>query len=385
MKLGEIPIDRFTLDHAERAMQGLPERAKRPATRRAYAQALARTLKLAEYPLRLIERSPLPKGFLPKIGKPPAFPYLYPTEDAALMACPKVPYCDRLLFGVLAREGMRAGEAAALRFRDLDLNAGCISLAENKTDDPRTWALDASVLAVLKAWKEKRNAKPSDLVFIDENGGPHDLTKLAERLRLHLKTAKVNREELFETTRLRGRLRVHDLRATFVTLALANGRTETWVADRTGHRSTVMINRYRRQARAAAELELGDLKSLADVLAGGDSHWDSHCEDALVRCEQQENVIVTDTRPLGGMADAEDLKSFTLTGIPVRVREGLPAVRITLSSGSVKRFRVEVEFENHGARIAAERLVFWQTLGKPLYDGVHHRVVTVTGTARVAR
>jgi integrase len=138
VEFGEIPIDRFTLDHAERAMQGLPERAKRPATRRAYAQALARTLKLAEYPLRLIERSPLPKGFLPKIGKPPAFPYLYPSEDAALMACPKVPYCDRLLFGILAREGMRAGEAAALRFRDLDLATGSISLAENKTDDPRT-------------------------------------------------------------------------------------------------------------------------------------------------------------------------------------------------------------------------------------------------------
>ena len=201
------------------------------------------------------------------------------------------------------------------------------------------------MLAVLKAWKDKRNAKPSDLVFIDENSGPHDLTKLAERLRLHLKTAKVNREELFETTRLRGRLRVHDLRATFVTLALANGRTETWVADRTGHRSTVMINRYRRQARAAAELELGDLKPLVDVLAGDDSHWDSHCENAIVRCEQQENVIVTDTRPLGGMADAEDLKSFALTGVPVRVREGLLAIRITLDTKSVRRFRDEVDFE----------------------------------------
>ncbi len=68
MKLGDIPIDRFTLEHAERAMQGLPERAKRPATRRAYAQVMARTLALAVYPLRLIDHSPLPKGFLPKIG-----------------------------------------------------------------------------------------------------------------------------------------------------------------------------------------------------------------------------------------------------------------------------------------------------------------------------
>jgi integrase len=52
-------------------------------------------------------------------------------------------------------------------------------------------------------------------------------------------------------------LRAHDLRASFVTIALANGKTETWVADRTGHRSSQMIARYRRQARTAAELGLG--------------------------------------------------------------------------------------------------------------------------------
>jgi hypothetical protein len=42
------------------------------------------------------------------------------------------------------------------------------------------------------------------------------------------------------------------------TLGLAAGRTEAWIADRTGHRSTAMINRYRRAARTAAELGLGE-------------------------------------------------------------------------------------------------------------------------------
>jgi hypothetical protein len=32
-------------------------------------------------------------------------------------------------------------------------------------------------------------------------------------------------------------VRLHDLRATFITIKLANGRTETWIADRTGHRA----------------------------------------------------------------------------------------------------------------------------------------------------
>jgi len=54
---------------------------------------------------------------------------------------------------------------------------------------------------------------------------------------------------------------VHDLRATFITVNLANGRTETWVADRTGHRSSVMIDRYRRAARTWAELEIRSRRS----------------------------------------------------------------------------------------------------------------------------
>jgi len=49
------------------------------------------------------------------------------------------------------------------------------------------------------------------------------------------------------------------LRGTFVTLALANGKTESWVADRTGHKSSQMINRYRRSARSAKEHSLEPL------------------------------------------------------------------------------------------------------------------------------
>ena len=43
----------------------------------------------------------------------------------------------------------------------------------------------------------------------------------------------------------------------FITIALANGRSETWVTDRTGHESSNQINGYHQQARAAAELSLG--------------------------------------------------------------------------------------------------------------------------------
>ncbi len=67
------------------------------------------------------------------------------------------------------------------------------------------------------------------------------------------------------TTRLA--LRAHDLRASFVTIALSLGRSEAWVTDRTGHRSHEMVKRYQRAARQASELNLGDWGPL-DVALG---------------------------------------------------------------------------------------------------------------------
>jgi integrase len=248
-------------------MAGLPEDVKRSATRRHYAQIVHRVMQLAVYPCRLIAANPLPKGFLPKIGRPPAYPYLYPAEDARLLSHAPTPLCFRLLYGFLSREGCREGEAFGLRVQDFDLETGTISLDDNKTDDPRTWPLDPGTRRALRVWVAIRTPRPGDYMFIDENGGP--LTpqhRLAEALRSSLYAAGATRAELHSDGTNRRKLRVHDLRATFVTLSLANGETETWVADRTGHRSSQMINRYRRQARTAHELGLGRLLPLDQAI-----------------------------------------------------------------------------------------------------------------------
>src|SRR5262249_22039829 len=68
---------------------------------------------------------------------------------------------------------------------------------------------------------------------------------------------------LFENSDVRRHVWLHDTRASFVTIALANGRTETWISDRTGHCSHEQIGTYRRSARSVAELGLGDLESLS--------------------------------------------------------------------------------------------------------------------------
>jgi integrase len=260
VKLGDIPLSAFELDHAESAMRQLPEDAKRPATRRQYAQLIHRVLQLAVYPCRVIKVNPLPKGFMPKIGKPPGFSFLYPEEEARMARHAAIPLPYRMLWGFLAREGTRSGEAVTLRIGvEVDLVRGVISLDQNKTDDARAWAMDPGVLEALQRWIKLRGAKKGDLLFTDDEGRPLQNDRLAERLRGHLMSAGVDREELHAAGVNRSQFRVHDLRGTFVTLALANGKTESWVQDRTGHTTSAMINRYRRAARSATELALGAL------------------------------------------------------------------------------------------------------------------------------
>ena len=267
IRLGDVPIDRLTLEHADAVLRDLPAVAKRPGTRRHYAQLVHRVLSLAVYPLKLIKASPLPRGWLPKPGKPPAYPYLHPADDALLLASKAVPLEWRVFWGFCDREGARVGEAAQMRLGvELDLDRGTVSLDENKTDDPRTWAVGDDVQRALSRWCELRKLSRGDLVFTDHAGDPITVGKLAEQLRTHVTAAGIDRPELTERGTNRGRLRAHDLRGTFVTLALATGRTETWVADRTGHRSSQMINRYRRGARSAKELGLGWLAPLDETI-----------------------------------------------------------------------------------------------------------------------
>ena len=213
------------------------------------------------FPSRLIPVSPLPRGFLPQKSGEKALAYLYPDEDARLLACPDVPTAYRLWYGFLAREGLRVSEAGSLTWAEVDFEHGAITLDKNKTDDPRAWALDPGVVRALRAWRSIRGAGPTDRVFLNTQGRPMG-RRNAERFRAHLQKAGVERAELYQATAARQQIRAHDLRATFVTIHLANGRTETWIADRTGHRSSAMIAKYRRAARKVAELAMGGLSPL---------------------------------------------------------------------------------------------------------------------------
>ncbi len=312
----DVRLDEFELHDAEIVMASLPDQSQRsrrplaPATRRHVAQVISRLMHLAVYPGKWRPASPIPRGWLPSLPPQKAKECLYPGEEALLLGgksvetgkagpLPDVPVLRRLAYGFLAREGMRTEEMARLRWRDVDLQHGRVNLEKDKTNDPRDWDLRPDVVEALGRWKQRSepHTKPEDHVF-SESGVPLSVEHLAEQIRNDLRRVGVERAQLFEGSETRQRFRAHDLRATFVTVALATGRTETWVSDRTGHDGHSMIERYRRKARTWNLGQLGPLHQLIPELA---------VTEPTARIGPGLPLKFTGTG--GGMADAADLGS----------------------------------------------------------------------------
>lgn len=260
--LGERPVSAITKADLIEVKKALPKMSQ--GRRRYYCMLLAAPLRLAVYPLDVIERSPVPPGFVPPKGGTRAFTYLYPEEEAQTLACVRIPFMQRFAFGLTARNGMRISETLGLEEGDLDLKRGNISLDRNKTRMPRAWKLDDDCARALRLYVAMHPPK-GGLLFPGM-----ELAHTAQRFRTYLRWAGCERRDLFALTDERRPMRVHDLRASFVTLALAAERgapnCELWIRDRTGHTTTAMMEVYRRWSRFALDNDQGWFAPLDQAL-----------------------------------------------------------------------------------------------------------------------
>ncbi len=169
----------------------------------------------------------------------------------------------RVLFDVMLALGVRPGEAAALRWSDIDLEAGMATVRRAltwkiETDDTgkrrrvqtfaspktrqsvRTLPLGPTLVGTLRAHKAGQAeramrlgaayARELDLVFANEIGRPLDDRNVAQRLlRAGLVRAKLD-----------PKLRLYDLRHTSATHLLALGVNIKAVSERLGHTSAKM-------------------------------------------------------------------------------------------------------------------------------------------------
>ena len=165
---------------------------------------------------------------------------------------------------LIAYTGMRRGEALALRWRDVDLDAGRVAVRRSvgvvkdkgkgeqlvegatKTGQSRVVDLDAGTVATLRAYRAVRGSVALDLVrdtalVLGTLDGRHRHPERFSRQFLdHVRQArKALGEELLPVIRL------HDLRHTHATLLLAAGEPVKVVSERLGHASaTITLTGY---------------------------------------------------------------------------------------------------------------------------------------------
>src|SRR3954452_6908457 len=165
---------------------------------------------------------------------------------------------------LLAFTGMRRGEALALRWRDVDLDAGRVAVRRSvgvvkdkgrgeqlvegatKTGQSRVVDLDADTVATLRAYRAVRGSVALDLVrdtalVLGTLDGRHRHPERFSRQFLdHVRQARrAVGEELLPVIRL------HDLRHTHATLLLAAGEPVKVVSEPLGHASaTITLTVY---------------------------------------------------------------------------------------------------------------------------------------------
>lgn len=160
---------------------------------------------------------------------------------------------------VLAYSGMRRGELLALRWQDIDLDAGTVSVRRSvgvvkhkgqareivegttKTAKPRVVDLDPDTVAVLRAWKRERGlmalqlAQDAALAFGNIEGRFRD----PETFSKVFKTAqRLCARELGPAAP--PEIRLHDLRHTHATVLLTAREPVHVVSERLGHASPVV-------------------------------------------------------------------------------------------------------------------------------------------------
>lgn len=287
--LGHHRLDRLTSDHIEDAWDQLldegnpskPAESRVPLSPNSVHLAhsvLRRALKVAVQKKKLAS-SPASTDAM---DAPPAKhdevePIPFADVKKILAATEGDPYEAR--WSVALSLGLRPGEARGLRWDDVDLKTGRMTVAQQLqrrkgrglvSETPksksgiRDWQLPASLLTALKAHKKAQNElklkagdqwQESGLVFTLENGRPIDAKVDRERWHALLKRAGVTQRRLY------------DARHSAATMLLAQDVPPRVVMYLLGHSSMQVTSKYQHAveeflADAAAKVEQNDWTSV---------------------------------------------------------------------------------------------------------------------------
>ncbi len=277
-----------TEEDIDRVMGGIPA-ARRAATRKNVYALLHRGFELAIVPARLRKDNPVRSYHRPAKDAPKLFAYLFPAELLALLRCAHVPLGRRVLYALAVYTGLRKSSLLALCWSAVDWQNGMLLSRVSKTGIAQMFEIPRGLVWVLRRWYEL-SGRPDDAaaiiptvaLCIRAGGRPQRGLPRSEAaaLRADLVSAGVTRSALFAEGSNVEPLRFHDMRATLVTWGKRAGKSDGWIADRTGHMTPEMIERYTRAARTLEDLKIEPFPELEGTipefasLAGGSSAGD---------------------------------------------------------------------------------------------------------------
>lgn len=248
-ELGRVPLQALTPSQIEKLYTRLLEKGNRRA------RFAAKTVRNTHVVLRKALADAERLGLVPRNAAGAARPPTAPRKEFNTWSADELRQffvCsrdDRLFaaYVLLATTGMRRGEAIGLRWSDIDFDAAQLGVVQTLTtvdsvpmfSPPKTARsrrvlyLDDQTLSVLKQHRLSQRMErlavgeawdtTNDLVFRDDLGRP-----------LHPDWFS---REFFRLSRLAGlpRIRLHDLRHTYATIALKAGVHPKVVSERLGH------------------------------------------------------------------------------------------------------------------------------------------------------
>lgn len=272
--LGSVKLQALTSRHLVRLYADMAKAGAGERTLELAHTVLCASLKAARAH-RLIVASPCDLVEKPRVERREMDTYA-PDEVAALLGACETTF-ERAAMRCLLGAGLRWGELSGLKWRDVDLERGTLSiqrqLVEEQDDEGRVRLNEAPPksergrrripigASLVEDLRDLRRAQlegvASEYVFAGGRGKPWRNTNFTRRVF----------RPLCERAGVRV-LRIHDLRHTCATLLMAGGMHPKVVAERLGNDELVTLKTYSHvtpdMQRAAAEL-------LEGVLAGGAS------------------------------------------------------------------------------------------------------------------
>jgi integrase len=206
------------------------------------------------------------------------------------------------LFATAICTGLRIGELLALRWRDVNLAQGRLTVLDSKTDagtgrEIDLWLELRHELTTYKAGA--RHCKPSDFVFATSTGKADTRSNIAKRLKRVVQRANEALAEQ-DLSPISTELSPHSLRRTFASLLYLRGENPVYVMHQMGHTDpklalriyTKVMGEQRRRAPGAR---------LAQVLDGAEwngTATDSGADDVVAaqsRLAQRVSSLLRDT------------------------------------------------------------------------------------------